>query len=169
MKLPKVKSPTELVAGVLKQTGEFNKPKPGIHVLANTTLNGSATDGTMSIMGQMLMNPPTVEGWHTGHEWINSGTLSERISFVEDQFSDESKPGIKEIISRIGSLENDPSAIIDQCLDLMGGINVSESTYEALVAYTQELQGFTGKEISEGTGIHNVLQMVASTVDYQFA
>ena len=26
-------------------------------------------------MGQDLLNPPSVEGWHTGKEWINSGSL----------------------------------------------------------------------------------------------
>ncbi|GIT44037.1 MAG: hypothetical protein Ct9H300mP11_19730 [Chloroflexota bacterium] len=35
-------------------------------------------------MGMDLMNPPTVEGWHTGREWIDSGTLVERINFASD-------------------------------------------------------------------------------------
>ena len=167
--LPKVKSPTELIAGVLKQTGEFSSPIPGIHEFAVTTLNGSLVEGTMAIMGQRLMNPPTVEGWHTGPEWIDSGTLSERISFVEQQFMDQSKPGIQGIIERAGSLDDDPSKVVDRCLDLMGGINVSDTTYKSLVAYTKELQNVEGEEDSDAVGVHNVLQMLASTVDYQFA
>ena len=59
MNLPKVKSPTELIVGVIKQTGEFNSPTPGIHEFAVTTLNGSAFEGPLAIMGQRLMNPPT--------------------------------------------------------------------------------------------------------------
>ena len=66
----KVKSPIELIAGVLKQTGEFSSPVPGIQQFAVTTLNGSPFEGPLAIMGQRLMNPPTVEGWHTGHEWV---------------------------------------------------------------------------------------------------
>ena len=89
----KVKSPTELVAGVLKQTGEFSEPKPGLFQFAMTTLNGSLTEGPMAIMGQRLMNPPTVEGWHTGHEWIDSGTLSERVGFVESQLRGHQEAG----------------------------------------------------------------------------
>ncbi len=164
----KVKSPTELVAGVLKQTGEFSSPTPGIHQFAITTLNGSLVEGPMAIMGQRLMNPPTVEGWHTGHEWIDSGTLSERIGFVESQFEDISKPGVRDMVERVGSLDDDPSQIVDRCLDILGGINVSESTYDSLVAYARELNSLGGDD-DGSVGVHNLLQMTASTVDYQFS
>jgi Protein of unknown function (DUF1800) len=123
----------------------------------------------MAIMGQRLLNPPTVEGWHTGHEWIDSGTLSERIGFAERQFADRSKPGIQDIVTRAGSLDDEPSQIVDRCLDVMGAIQVSEPTYEALVTYTKELQGMQHNGGQETPGVHNLLQMIASTVDYQFA
>ena len=163
--LRKVKSPAELVVGVLRQTGEFRSPSPGIHHITVSTLDGGLSEGTMTIMGQTLMNPPTVEGWHTGHEWIDSGTLSERIGFAVRQFEDESKPGTMDIISRAGSLDDDPSTVVDRCLDLMGGLKVSQSTYQSLVSYTKEL-----KEVADDTvGVHHILQMLVSTVDYQFA
>ena len=161
----KVKSPTELVAGVLRQTGEFSSPAPGIQQFAITTLNGSLVEGPMAIMGQRLMNPPTVEGWHTGHEWIDSGTLSERVGFVESQFEDMTKPGVRDMVERVGSLDDDPSQIVNRCLDILGGITVSESTYASLVAYAEELSD----EDDDSVGVHNLLQMTASTVDYQFA
>ena len=163
----KVKSPTELVAGVLKQTGEFSKPTPGIAQFAVTTLNGSLTEGTLAIMGQRLMNPPTVEGWHTGHEWIDSGTLSERIGFVESQFEDVTKPGVRDMVQRAGDLDAEPAALVDRCLDILGGIKVSEQTYASLVDYARELRAI--KDEGASVGVHNLLQMTASTVDYQFA
>ena len=163
----KVKSPTELVAGVLKRTGEFSSPSPGIYTLAITTLNGSLTEGPLAIMGQRLMNPPTVEGWHTGHEWIDSGTLSERIGFVESQFEDINKPGVQDMVNRIGDLDADPAALVDRCLDILGGISVSEQTYASLADYARELREIKADE--DGAGVHNLLQMTASSVDYQFA
>ena len=164
MNLPKVKSPTELIVGVIKQTGEFNSPTPGIHEFAVTTLNGSAFEGPLAIMGQRLMNPPTVEGWHTGSEWIDSGTLSERIGFVEKQFADPLKPGVSEMVSRIGSLNDNPAELVDRCLDLLGAVNVREETYKSLKTYAEEL-----RELETSAGVHNLIQMKASTVDYQFA
>ena len=163
----KVKSPTELIAGVLKQTGEFIDPVPGIQNFAITSLNGSLVEGPLAIMGQRLMNPPTVEGWHTGHEWIDSGTLSERVGFVERQFEDLSKPGVRDMVDRVGSLDDDPSQLVDRCLDLLGSINVSEQTYDSLVAYAKELSSIEN-DVEGSVGVHNLLQMTASTVDYQF-
>jgi len=61
----KVKSPTETVVGTMRLVGDFSVPKPGMNAMA---LN-------IRYMGQDLMNPPTVEGWHTGREWIDSGTF----------------------------------------------------------------------------------------------
>ena len=167
--LKKVKSPTELVVGVLKQTGEFSTPVPGLYQFAVTTLNCSTFEGPLAIMGQRLMNPPTVEGWHTGPEWINSGTLSERVRFVEGQFQDLSKPGVQEMVDRAGSLDDDPAQLVDRCLDLLGGMTVSQQTYEALVAYAEELNRLKDNEEGSFVGVHNLLQMAASTVDYQFA
>ena len=155
----KVKSPAELVAGLLKQTGEFRSPKPGMHVLA----------GAGSVMGQHLLHPPTVEGWHTGHEWIDSGTLSERVNFAEKQFQDDSKPGIQEILQRAGTLDEDPSELVTRCLDLMGGIRVSGETHDSLVEFTKELKTMEGAEGEEKeVDVLNLLQIVVSTVDSQF-
>ena len=55
----KVKSPAELVAGVLRLTGEFNRPRREI----------MDRSFQMNFMGQTLNNPPSVEGWHQGTEW----------------------------------------------------------------------------------------------------
>ncbi len=161
----KVKSPTELVVGVVRQTGEFNSPTPGIYQFALTTLDDSEVESTMAVMGQKLLNPPTVEGWHTGREWIDSGTLSERIRFVESQFEDVSKPGVREMVERVGSLHDDPAHLVSRCLDLLGGVRVSRHTYDSLVEYAR---GLASMKSGESAGVHNLLQMTASTVDYQF-
>ena len=159
----KVKSPAELVAGVLKQTGEFRSPKPGMDEFA----------GAAAVMGQNLLNPPTVEGWHTGHEWIDSGTLSERINFAAKQFKAASKPGIQEILQRAGSLDEDPAGLVTRCVDLMGGVKVSDETHRSLVEYVDELKALGKGPGSEGNqqdvDVLNLLQMIVSTVDYQFA
>ena len=64
----RVKCPVELVAGVIKLAGTHRDVEPGL----------IAFDGATRVMGQTLMDPPTVEGWHTGKEWIDGGTLTER-------------------------------------------------------------------------------------------
>ena len=150
----KVKSPTELVAGVIKQVGNFREIKPGLESYI----------GALTVMGQSLLNPPTVEGWHTGSEWIDSGTLSERINFASAEFSDDESPGVRELIDRAGSLDDDPKQLVDRCLDLLGGVQVSQNTHGELVEYASGLK--TSDESSEMT---DLIRMIVSTVDYQYA
>ena len=89
----KVKSPVELVTGVTKLVGTFRDPDPDIRQYAGVTTQ----------MGQQLMNPPSVEGWHTGKEWIDSGTINERVNFAVDEVSEASKPGVAAIIDAIAA------------------------------------------------------------------
>ena len=126
-------------------------------------------------MGQDLLNPPSVEGWHTGREWINSGALVRRVNFVADYVRDTELPGIQDIVRRITS---DGTAItvetlVDRCLDLMGPVEVSEETRASLIRKcggdgevsweTEEDYAGVSRRIGE------LLALIAGTREYQFA
>ena len=161
----KVKNPAELVAGTMKIVGKYSViPKEG-EVVA--TLNSK-----VSVMGQDLMNPPTVEGWHTGHEWIDGGTLNERVNFAVDQFNDPTSPGIRDILNRLGKKLNSKD-LLDKCLDLIGPLEVSKDTYEALEKYANavgdidlDMNEFKQENIEK---ITRMIQLIVSTREYQFA
>ncbi len=156
--LPKVKSPTELVVGVLKQVGTYSEMRPGLEKIIDI----------VSVMGQELLNPPTVEGWHTGSEWIDSGTLSERINFASHEFADIGKPGVRDIVQRVGSLDDNPDELVGRCLDVLGGIEVSSATHSELLEYATSL--INQEKTERGSAdINDLIQMVVSTVDYQYA
>src|SRR5262245_38269902 len=87
----KIKSPAEVVVGLMRLAGGFEFPGPGIGNLAKNP----------TYMGQELLNPPSVEGWHTGAEWINSGTLMKRINFAAGLLGDTNRPGIGKLIDRL--------------------------------------------------------------------
>jgi uncharacterized protein (DUF1800 family) len=155
----KVKSPTEVVIGTMRLVKDFTSPKLGLNPLANN----------IRYMGQDLMNPPTVEGWHTGKEWIDSGTLVERINFAADQIGNTGLPGVKDIINRLGS-ENvvGPEQLVDRCLELVGSYELAEETRQQLIEHAQK-----GGQLSPGTeGYSNqvgeVLQLIVATQEYQF-
>ena len=122
----KLKSPIEVVVGTLRQVGGFEFPAPGVSELSRQS----------GYMGQDLMNPPSVEGWHTGQEWINSGSLMRRVNFTADMVGDLSRPGVQSMIQRMraqGDLS--PEAFVDTCLDLMGPLDVNQSTRDELVSH----------------------------------
>ena len=161
----RVKSPAELVAGTLKLVGTHRFPRPGVIPLSDAT----------TVMGQQLLNPPTVEGWHTGKEWIDGGTLNERVNFAVNEVADLSKPGIRDIIDRLGQAEEplSPAQLVDRCLDLVGPVEVGPETREALVASAApggDLRFDTDEErgnSAERAG--RMIQLIVASREYQFA
>ena len=158
----KVKSPTELVVGTAKLAGVHRFPEPGLVELVEAA----------EVMGQSLMNPPTVEGWHTGKEWIDGGTLNERINFAVNQVADVSQPGIQEII---GALDRNggrlgPEEFVEGCLDQVGAVAVSEDTRSSLVRHAEsegDLRFDDGDQAS--ARVVRMLQLIVSSTEYQFA
>jgi uncharacterized protein (DUF1800 family) len=157
----KVKSPAEHVAGVMKLVGDFRFPDWGIVDVALEC----------RYMGQDLMNPPSVEGWHTGKEWIDTGILVERINFAAAQVGNIDKPGIRDLIQRLRARgELSPEALVDACLDLIGQLPLSAAARDALVA-------FAGKDGPLNLADHGraaeqrvaaLLQLIVATREYQF-
>ena len=125
-------------------------------------------------MGQSLLAPPTVEGWHEGVEWINSGTLVERVNFVSSQLGDVSKPGIRDVISRLAAQDGghfEPAELVDGCLDLIGPLDVSDETREALVAHVARDGDLSLADHAEGdeseARVGGLLSVIAATREYQ--
>jgi Protein of unknown function (DUF1800) len=159
-----MKSPAEVVVGTLRLVGGFELPRPGYGELSMQP----------SYMGQDLLNPPSVEGWHTGKEWINSGSLMARINFVAELIGDPSLPGVRAIINRLkaqGPLS--PEQLVDGCLDLLGPYKVSAETRQELTDQAKEWgQLRWDSEANAKTAdqrVGEMLQLIVATREYQFA
>ena len=161
----RVKSPAELVAGILKLVGTYTFPNEGIAAYANAC----------TAMGQTLLGPPTVEGWHTGREWIDGGTLNERVNFAIKEVGDVTMPGIAAIVGRLSADRPSlsPEELIDGCLDLVGPFSLGPQTRNTLSRHAEsggELRFGTAAEKQESaTRIGKMVQIIAATREYQFA
>jgi uncharacterized protein (UPF0261 family) len=126
-------------------------------------------------MGQDLLNPPSVEGWHSGKEWIDSGTLVERINFVASQVGNLDLPGVKLIVDRMsdGTSTISPEEFVEGCLDLIGPAQVGEKTREALIEHAKrggEIRRSTEEERSTlAKRVAEMLQLIVATAEYQYA
>jgi len=124
-------------------------------------------------MGQDLLNPPSVEGWHTGKEWINSGSLMARINFMAEQIGNTSAPGVAGIIQRLrakGSLS--PEQLVDGCLDFLGPVDVSADTKAQLVSQANEwgqISWDNGSASASDQHVGQMLQLIVATREFQFA
>ena len=158
----RVKAPVETVVGAVRMAGSYREPTLGVNQLANQAF----------FMGQGLLQPPTVEGWHEGIEWIDSGSLVERINFAAKQLGDPSNPGVRAIADRLardGGHQQSPDQLVDGCLDLMGPITVEAHTRGAIVDFASQL-GEVDLANDEGARtVANVMRLIASSKEYQLA
>ena len=160
----KVKSPAEVVAGTLRLVEEHREIKLGLFQHSQEP----------KYMGMDLMNPPTVEGWHTGREWIDSGTLVERINYASDLLGNTELPGVKGLINRLMSRGDSlsPETFVDGCLDLIGPITVDDGTHSELVAHAQKAgdlrHGSSSQQSDFTRRTGEMFQMIASTAEFQF-
>ena len=161
----KVKSPTELVVGTARLAGSFTTPQWDITNLASDA----------NFMGQEILNPPTVEGWHTGTEWVDTGTLVERVNSSALIIGDTLQLGVQAMIKSLKARRDtyQPNELVDECLLLVGGLQVSEGTHQRLVEFAANYGevSFTPED-AVSCSEHQVvelLQVILATREYQMA
>ena len=158
----RVKSPAEVVVGTLHLVGDYKFPRTGV------------MDAALECryMNQDLLNPPSVEGWHTGKEWIDSGSMVERINFVADALGNAGHPGVRDLVDGVLARQEESdgvggaAGIIDGCLELLGSVILRPDNRAALVA-----QAATMLDAGAATDavVLNALRMIGATREYQFA
>jgi len=160
----RLKNPTEVVVGTLRMVGGAEFPAPGIGNLSRQP----------SYMGQDLLNPPSVEGWHTGAEWINSGSLMRRVNFTAELVGDVSRPGIRSMVNRLiakGDISSEQ--VVAGCLDLMGPLEVNPESLVELNGFVAEGGDFSwdsADNIEKSTvRVSELLQLIVSLREYQYA
>ena len=162
----RMKGPVELIVGAVRMAGSYRTPTEEVFQLAQQAF----------FMGQGLLQPPTVEGWHEGDEWVDSGALVERVNFAAQELSDIGSPGIQAIIERLAAGNGStisPDELVDRCLDLAGPISVEADTRASLVEFAGRggdltLTGRQPGDRSERR-VGDMLRLVASTREYQRA
>jgi hypothetical protein len=123
-------------------------------------------------MGQDLLNPPSVEGWHTGKEWIDTGCLVERINFAAQQVADISKPGVRLIIDRLRTASPlTPERFVEMCTELVGPLTLTNDTRQALLHYARlggDLRfGTVEDDANAAKRVSEMLQLIVASREYQ--
>ncbi len=159
----RVKSPVELMVGVLKLTGEFPRPKEEM----------IPTHMQSIFMGQHLMNPPSVEGWHWGTEWIDSGALVERVNFASERLGNLESPGVQTMVDSVLADDggaSDPAELVDKALEQLSMSRVTDVTRESLIAFVERSDdlGDSGSQ-TERERAANALKLAAAAPEFQRA
>ena len=156
----RVKSPAELVIGTAKMAGNYQGPRPGFNQLAFEC----------AYQGQELLNPPSVESWHTGAEWIDGGALVRRVNFAAGLLGDTSLPGVQSIVGNLrerGAMT--PAQLVEACLELSGPVEVGEATYSELLEQARQGGDLTWDSDEAEKRVGVMLALIAASRDFQFA
>ncbi|MBM3934118.1 MAG: DUF1800 domain-containing protein [SAR202 cluster bacterium] len=158
----RVKSPVELVTGVLKLVGTYRGPDPDF----------ADYFGQAGHMGQSLLNPLTVEGWPNGTGWIDGGTLNMRVNFAVNEVSDASKPGIQQMIARLEAESPvQPDDFVSRCIEYVGPAPIRGETRLGLLNAAMrdgplDFKDESKRKFNEAL-VSRMVQLVVSTREYQ--
>ena len=160
--LKRVRWPAEHVAYLMKLTGQFTDPYE--RDLLDLHYKSAA-------MGQELLNPPTVEGWHIGREWIDSAFLIERINYAAERLADTDTPGVQKIIARLRERGSSLTAeeLLDASLYELGCLELRDSIRTDIL---EEVGRDTVYDTNSPDFAHeatSVFQFISSSPDFQLA
>ena len=163
----RIKSPAEMVVGTLRIAGPISLPSTDTYAAA----------GACAAMGQGLLNPPSVEGWQGGSEWINTGSYVQRVNFASLVLNNPDKSGIRAIIERVESMSGGQpmpvERVVDAVLDILGPLPVLDSTRQGLVEYASKWGDFDFSDPESAAdaeeNIVTLIQLVVTTQEYQLA
>lgn len=167
-----VKSPTEIIAGFLRSLeGDIlttDSPET-VQQLANQIRGAGAA------MGQVLFNPPNVEGWPGGHHWISTTALITRYNFASVA-ARNGYPGTAIDVARLLQQRGlaDAAAIVDHFVDLMLDGDVTAAQRQTLLDYlllndNGSRGTFTLDEATVTKKVRGLLHLIATTPQYQLS
>ena len=117
-----------------------------------------------------MLNPPSVEGWHTGREWIDSSFLIERVNFAVERLTDVTKPGVRKIIDLIGGMRSSFTApeLLDACLYAMGCWVLEEKSRRIILDDIGKIDLTPGSDSFDATTTR-MMGYIASSREFQMA
>ena len=163
----RIKSPAEMVVGALRLAGPIQLP----------SMDLLAAEDACTNMGQALLNPPSVEGWQGGTEWVSTGAYVQRVNFVSKILSDPDKIGLRNIIDKIkGKASSNTlthTQLVDFCLDILGPLDVMDSTKWSLTKYISRYPDLSWSDNSGSDSfdeaVVSLVQLIVSSIEYQNA
>lgn len=142
-----IKSPVELVLGTQRTL--------------EATVNLRETVEVMGQLGQLLFEPPTVEGWKGGQAWINSASMLGRANFAFEMALGKRYGLIADPVVTADNLQwDEPGDAVDYYLELLLSGDVPH-VRSAIEDYLNSGAGPLGNRL------RGALHLILSLPDYQ--
>ncbi len=154
----KIRSPAHLMIGTMR-------------TLRTPSRNNRMLAEAMEQMGQVVFEPPSVNGWDGGKAWINTSTLYVRQNLAvylvtgkrPDQPFDARGTGYDPTVLLEGLDERTPRAVVDHLADALLGEQVPEARRAALYAFAEG----RNKGADDPQALIGLLCMITAMPEYQ--
>lgn len=157
-----IKSPVELVVGLLRDTGVKQISTYGV------------LDGALQQMGMQLLEPPDVKGWRYGRSWISSQRLFVRYNSVAGLVKNVAQPGGQKGIDVLVLLEKgkceDTASAVDYLAKACLQRPLSDAKRKELIGFLGELPSksdWAAKRAELNEKLRTVLVLMLSMPEYQ--
>ena len=145
----RIKSPTEVVVNTVRLSG-------GLDINSQEVYKAT---GSSRLMGQPLMDPTSVEGWQGGEEWINTGSVIERINFCSEILGDVNKDVVTNIVKQNPNKKN----VLNLCLEELGYSKLERSTKIPIEEYIEN----SLPESIDSEEVSLIIKLIVSTREFQ--
>ena len=145
----RIKSPTEVVVNTVRLSG-------GLDINSQEVYKAT---GSSRLMGQPLMDPTSVEGWQGGEEWINTGSVIERINFCSEILGDVNKDVVINIVKQNPNKKN----VLNLCLEELGYSKLERSTKIPIEEYIEN----SLPESIDSAEVSLIIKLIVSTREFQ--
>jgi uncharacterized protein (DUF1800 family) len=150
----RIKSPVEFVVGSLKLLGAERVP--------------DYVPGALRLMGQDLLNPPTVKGWDGGPSWINASTVVARFNYANRLAVARGQDGESYLDpTALAAQHRTPEALVTYFVDLLLDGDLPPTGLGALLEYAGATTDFAADAEAADQKIRGLAHLVMASPGYQ--
>src|SRR5262249_14366079 len=142
--------PVEFVVRALKEVG-----------WAGFSVGAALTP--LTNMGQQILEPPDVSGWHLGKAWFSTGAMLARMNFAS-QLATNQKFALRDSFRSVGST---PESVLSEALDRLMPAAYDSGGRAALTDYLRAGGAWTGSDSQLLTKVPGLMHLMVGSGEYQ--
>jgi uncharacterized protein (DUF1800 family) len=142
--------PAEFVARALKEVG-----------WTGFSVNDALTP--LANMGQQLLEPPDVSGWHLGKAWFSTGAMLARMNFAA-QLATNQKFALRDAFRPFGATAD---AVLSEALDRLLPADFDDDGRAALTGYLTAGGAWSGSDAQLLTKVPGLVHLIVGAGEYQ--
>ncbi len=119
--------------------------------------------GPLTTMGQMLFEPPDVNGWELGPGWFTTGGMLARMNFAASLAANQRGNLVRELSGSTSS----PESVLDFFLDRLTPAPLTQDVRNELLAYLEAGGAWTGSAAQVQAKAAGLARLIVGSGEYQ--